>query len=271
MRVLIRELVDAGLLPTRHREGFLLLIRAYFDDSGTHTDSLVTVMGGLLGTVDQWEEFERDWARKLDAPLPGKPALQKGFHLSHCNAKSGEFSGYSDAEQDAVIHDFREIILNAKLTSMASCVDRRAWNELVVGGYRDVLGDALSVCFFDCIDEVVRIVQPVYGHDKIAIIFDEGIWSQRLQTIGEQWNNHQLDIVTVTFAQISEVLPLQGADIVATENYWHALDWLKRGDDALPRPHLRHYLANMLHQGRILDREAIQNEIARRGPDGRAP
>jgi hypothetical protein len=265
----IGELVAAGLFPTRHREGLLLLVRAYFDDSGTHANSDVTVMGGLVGTVEQFERFEREWAARLDAPLPGKPPLQKGFHLSHCNARNGEFIDYSDAEQDAVIHDFRQIILDARLTSTALAIDRKAWDELIVGPYYNVLGNSITQCFADCIAEVARIVQPAFGRDKISIIFDRGIWSQRLQTIGEEWN-YQAGIVSVAFASVSEVLPLQGADMVATENYWHAIDWLKRGDDALPRP-LKHYLANMLHQGRILDREAIAAEVRRRGPDGRAP
>ena len=57
-----------------------------------------------------------------------------------------------------------------------------------------------------------------------------------------------------------------------TEHYWHAIDTLKFGvGEAAPRSHLRHFLDNMLHEGLILDREAIANEIARRGPDGRVP
>jgi hypothetical protein len=59
------------------------MIRAYFDDSGTHHRySAVTAMGGLLGSITQWEEFETRWAAKLAHPLPGKPRL-KAFHLSH--------------------------------------------------------------------------------------------------------------------------------------------------------------------------------------------
>ena len=159
------------------------------------------------------------------------------------------------------------------LTSTASAIDRKAWDELIVGPYRDVLGSALSICFADCIAETNRIANPWPGADKIAIIFDKGIWSERLQTIGDEWT-YPLGtprIMSVNFAAVSDVLPLQGADIVATENYWHAVEWLKLGDAALPRAHLRHYLANMLHQGRILDREVIEGEIRRRGPDGRAP
>jgi hypothetical protein len=63
--------------------------------------------------------------------------------------------------------------------------------------------------------------------------------------------------VLQSIARVEDVLPLQGADIVATESYWHAIEWLKLSDAALPRAHLRHYTANTYYESSILDREAI--------------
>src|SRR5207248_1205928 len=91
-----------------------MLLRAYFDDSGTHASSEVVVLAGLIGTEAQWSLYERLWVQKLAYPLPGKQALSM-FHLSACSARVDEFAGYSDAEQDAVIHDFRQIIIDSRL------------------------------------------------------------------------------------------------------------------------------------------------------------
>jgi hypothetical protein len=65
-------------------------------------------------------------------------------------------------------------------------------------------------------------------------------------------------IVSINALAVADVYALQGADIVATENYWYAGDWLKLGDEAQPRAHLRHYLKHMFHEGLILDRAAIE-------------
>jgi hypothetical protein len=244
-------------------------LRAYFDDSGTHTDSEVTVMGGLIGTVGQWARFEHDWAAKLRRPLEGKPRL-KMFRLSSCNARSGEFRSYTNAEQDAVIHDFRQIIIDAQLTSIAMAVDKRAWDELIVGPLHHVLGNALAPCFEKCLEEIVRFANPhPHGHN-LAVWFDKGIETEYLRTVGELWTRPlgRPRIVSVKFARVEDELPLQGADMVATEHYWYGLEHLRRGAQAGPRPHLRHFLKNMTHEGLILDREAIEGEVRRRGPDG---
>jgi hypothetical protein len=56
------------------------VIGAFFDDSGTHGDSSLVAMGGLLGTDPQWDEFVERWAEILKAPVPDKPPLPQ-FHM----------------------------------------------------------------------------------------------------------------------------------------------------------------------------------------------
>jgi hypothetical protein len=241
------------------REGLLIMLRAYFDDSGTHKNSEVVVIGGLIGTCAQWDGFEAQWAAKLAEPLPGKPRLSR-FHLSACNACDDEFTGYSRAESDAVIHDFRQITIDAAVIATAFAVDRRAWDEFIVGAARERFGDPVSACVERCLLECINIPDSHPQGDRVAVWFDWGIKSNRLQEICDRFAYPMLRprIVSVNFAHVVDVLPLQGADIVATEAYWHAIEWLKLGDAATPRAHLRHYTANTYYESSILDREMIE-------------
>ena len=234
------------------------MLRAYFDDSGTHSNSAVVVIGGLVGTCTEWDQFGERWAAKLRSPLAGKPPLEK-FHLSACNACDGEFLGYSRAESDAVIHDFRQIIIDAGVIGAAFAVDRRAWDEFIVGAARKRFGHPVSACAERCLLECICIANPHPEGDRIAVWFDWGIKSNRLQEIADPFTLPMMRprIVSVNFAHVQDILPLQGADIVATESYWHAIEWLKLGDAALPRAHMRHYTASAYYEAVILDHEAI--------------
>jgi hypothetical protein len=236
----------------------MITLKAYFDDSGTHASSAVAVVGGLMGSSEQWLEFEYLWSAKLAAPLPGKPALRK-FHLVDCNAGGGYFIDYKLAERDLLIHDFRQIIIDCKLISFAAAVDRKAWDELILGASRDRLGDGLAYCVDNCVQETIKVANGHKDGDRIAIVFDRGMWAPFLEQITKPYTYPlgRPQVVSITALSVQDCLPLQGADIVATENYYHAVEWLRLGDETLPRAHFRHYLDNMIHQGVILDRSGI--------------
>jgi hypothetical protein len=253
-----REIAAGGIFGTGIDKGLVIMLRAYFEDSGTHRTSDAVLLGGLIGTCEQWNQFESEWAAKLAAPLPGKPALPR-FHLAACNACDEEFLGYSRAESDAVIHDFRQIILDAGLIGIASAVDRRAWDELIVGPARQRFGDPMSACVERCLTECFRIAGPHPQGDRISVVFDLSIKSPRVQEIAERFTLPlgRPRLTLFLFGLARGLLPLQGADIVATESYWHAIEWLKLGDAALPRAHMRHYTASAYYEAVILDHEAI--------------
>ena len=268
MRPLLSVLALAGVaFPTGRSEGLFLMLRAYFDDSGSGADSEVAVVAGLIGTVQQWSIFEHEWGQRLADPLPGynKPPLRM-FHLSPCNARDGEFREYNDAECNAVTHDFRQIIIRSGLISTSSAIDRRAWDDLVVGKARKWLGNAIDVCIENCVKRAIENASSLPDSDLMAVVFDQGMWTQRRQEFADfdvSRLTHRPQIVSVTYAQVVDVFPLQGADIAATENYWYAIRLMRDGVGAQPRAHMAHYLKNMIAEGFMIDRSRIAEMLPR--------
>jgi hypothetical protein len=117
----------------------LLVLACYFDDSGTHVGSKVVVFGGLLGQREHWEYFEPRWREKLDHPLPGKLPLKR-FHMWDCQWRKGEFIDYREAESDALIHDFRQIILDSGVTGVAAAIAKKDYDELIPDDLRAKIG-----------------------------------------------------------------------------------------------------------------------------------
>jgi hypothetical protein len=251
----------SGYSPNR---SMILVLAAFFDDSGIHKSSPVVVMGGLLGTEEQWNEFAAAWSKLLYRPLPGKPSLIN-FHLSHCRAPEGEFREYSLSERDRVTYLFRKVILDTGLVTVATAINKTAWDELIVGDLVDELGQPLECCFYKCISSVIDIIRVRKPGQKVALIFDQGtreqleMWARFFFTKKEKYP----EIGSIGFGAVSEVLALQGADMIATETYQYGQQWLKDGENAIANAHFRDYLKRDLSVGLVLDREHIE-EIVRR-------
>lgn len=240
------------------------VLGAFFDDSGTHASSPVVALGGLLGTEEQWDEFATAWTALLAQPLPGKQPLTQ-FHLSPCRAGDGEFRGYSLAERDRVTYLFRRVILDIGFVTIAAAVNRTAWNEIVVGDLADHLGQPEGPCFYKCMQLLMNTIRFRKPGEKVFIFLDQGTKAQfeAWATLYRLQADEYPEISGISFAPVPEVIALQGADMIATETYQYAQQWLKDGESAAANAHFREYLKRDLTAGFIFDREHIQEMALR--------
>jgi hypothetical protein len=242
---------------------WISVIGGFFDDSGTHPESTLVVLGGLLGTEAQWDLFHAEWSALVAAPLPGKPALEKGFHLAHCRASDGEFFDYSVPEKDRVEYLFRQVILKAGLFSLAVSVDKLAWDEIVTGTLKEEFGTALECCFVRCMELIISTLRSRKPGEPVHLFFDQGIqdrlsgWAQLYKSQAKRYP----EISGVAYAPVSKVLALQGADTIASHTYQFGLEWLKDRNNPAVNPHFRDFIAREFTTGIIIDRAAIEGGI----------
>lgn len=243
-------------------ERILAVLGAFFDDSGTHDGSPFVVIGGLLGTEDQWDQFEKDWSYRLQNPIEGKPPLEY-FHLTECRMRLGQFRDYNEAEKDHIIYLFRKIILDLNLITFAVAVDQTAWDQLIVGEVKKRLGPSEGACFSKCIDAIIELGRRLYPNNEILFFFDEG----RRENL-EGWANlykSQTDkypeIGSITFAPVKKVVALQGADMIANETYRFAQEWSKDRNDPKVDAHFKSFMKRDLSAGLVIGREQIEEII----------
>ena len=239
------------------------MLGAFFDDSGTHASSPLAVIGGLLGSGEQWDAFASAWELLLSNPLPGKPKLRQ-FHLAPCRAGDGEFGDYSLAERDRITFLFRRIIVEVGLVTIAAAVDKLAWNELVVGDLVEKLGNPIELCFVRCLDTMLNIIRLRKPGEKVFILFDQGTrrelepWSRLYR--GQPARYPEID--GISFGPVSKLVALQGADMIATETYQFGQQWLKDREKPVVNAHFGEYLRRRLSVGLIVDRAAKEEAIA---------
>jgi hypothetical protein len=226
------------------------MLTGYFDDTGTHDASPFIGFGGLIGNEEIWYLFQASWHEKLQRPLPGKPPLKR-FHMWECMNRVDEFASYSEPERDAVIHDFRQLIIASGVWGYAVGVSRPDWDELVqpspMAGW---FGDAEAFCFRDCVAKMCGFVTELSAVDKeLALVFDNRPHRtevneflvgqvQQIQQFTRKPNSATL--IGVSFENSTKTMPLQAADMFAWEFFAHCKQLLSSGDNT-PRAHAKQF------------------------------
>ena len=253
-------------------DGRLLMLKMYLDDTGTQDGSPVVGVGGLIGTEAQWADFDARWRALLVEPVPGRTRITKWSSFD-CRWGENEFDGYNEAERDLATARFRTVIIESGLISAANMVDNLAWTELVISSFGKRVPPAESVALFQVIDRLRPWAANQSDGPNIAIYYDAGRNKGEIANLAAlltQATNPFPQIASFSFLPVARSTPLQGADMIATEAFWYSKEILKYGDDAPMRAHLKDYVARNFARGdgQLLDRAAIERDVARRNSDG---
>jgi len=96
--------------------------------------------------------------------------------------------------------------------------------------------------------------------------FDQGRQSAKLHGVIEAVRDAYSEkpiLANISFDPVERVPALQAADVLATENYWHANGVLE--GKSSPRPHFDHFLNRVSTEGYILDQPQIMQMLRDHG------
>lgn len=263
--VSIRDLYRA-LLPLDHPNGWLTMLRAYFDDSGTHDASKIVLVAGLFGTEGRMDGLDRNWKRHLERPIDGMKAPLTRFHMADCQASQGEFAGWSRTETDYFCHQLRTAIIESGVSAYVAACARKDWDDLVVGDMRAILGSAEGFCIRNCFVRTVAWAQRNTFDPKMTFIFDNRP-SPVKRDAGVVFDAFQREtvepaVVGIAFLSSYDIRPLQAADLLAWEFYQYANDILLKGLEAPARKECLDLASSMALMGQIATPESIKKIVA---------
>lgn len=263
--VSMAELFKA-LLPLDHPEGWLAMLKAYFDDSGTHTGgkhgpSKIVLVAGIFGTEGRMDSLDRIWRKHLAQPLCGMKNRINRFHATDCFQSQGEFTGWTRTETDYFRHQLRTVIIESEVAAYGIACARKDWDELITGDMRGVLGDPEGFCINQCFVRSLSWVQANTFDPKMTFIFDHRPaevqrYTGTVYDAFSQWTEPPPELVGYAFLNSQAVRPLQAADLIAWELYQHANAILV--DGALTAHNeVLHLQKNMQFEAQIANRESI--------------
>jgi hypothetical protein len=104
-----------------------LVLRSYFDESGTHRDSTYTVMAAVCANAQQWDRFEARFSRLK---------RRHNFDILHAKElkhRQGDFTGWTTPERIALMKDLLRLVEDNPFTASVTVTLNNADYE---GDYR---------------------------------------------------------------------------------------------------------------------------------------
>jgi len=105
-----------------------VILTTYMDESGTHGPSDYMIMGGIVGRLGQWVDYDKRWNRLL------KKNLLTYFHSKKLRAREGEFKNWSDGSAAAIIRDIDKLQNRNSLFRFVTLVKKDEFQKFYKSG-----------------------------------------------------------------------------------------------------------------------------------------
>ena len=191
----------------------LMVIGAYFDESGTHASADVCTVGGFYATHEQWEPFEVLREQLEDAGV-------SSYHAADLESLRGEFQHLTREEKVRLQKSF------------VSCLHAVAPHGVVAGitasefgsndALRGLVATPYTLCAMRCVLEVVDRAVERGITEPIDFVFDRGGQGKgELLTYMQALACEHPLVQHIFFSDKTTLLPLQAADFIAYEAMKH--------------------------------------------------
>jgi Protein of unknown function (DUF3800) len=190
---------------------------AYFDESGTHAGSPVSVMAGFVGDARQWRKFEKRAAKLF------RRFRVDVFHTIDVRRTDKDFDGWTVDRKIEFLDEFQHII-NDTLQSGVSSVIRDADYQYYVNlrwPKKTRHDSKYAIMFRGCLSQIIDSVGniPNQKEPRLHIVLEDGHTNAQDAVRIHNWAQGRIGqsraLAGLTFSNKSDCLPLAAADLFA--------------------------------------------------------
>lgn len=246
----------SGIPSAKRGEHIFMILQGYYDDSGSHDESPVYVVGGFLSDTNTWAAFTDEW----QATLSKGPFPIDYLHMKEANRLTGQFKGCSPALRDQKVFELAELTVKYNLRRIDASILRSDFDDLLAGEYPGpVAKSPYFLCFYKIIIGLAR--EPSLAGKHITSMFDEQGRTGKdagdaFDELREMYPEEYKLVSRPIFGSDIDFKPLQAADLYA----WHARRYMVdklSGDDRKQFIHI-HMLLNKLENLSLpIDRDEL--------------
>lgn len=202
---------------------FVMTITAYFDESGTNADSDAVVVAGYLATPDAWEQFETEWREALD------DWHLDFFHMSEFAHRINGYKHWTEEIRRERLNRLFGIINSHALGSVGTVVPRALYDAKFSfdGPARQKTGGPYGLAAYCDLMRTSELVRDLSGEPHVAYVFEKGAVGRDqftkvfMDNLNDDESRARMRLLSLTFQDKRQFVPLQAADILAYELRLH--------------------------------------------------
>ncbi|WP_457935790.1 DUF3800 domain-containing protein [Mesorhizobium sp. 10J20-29] len=216
---------SAGDTFLAHREGIVVVIEVYLDETGTDHASQIIGVSAVWATKEDWSAWTIDWI-KAKAPI-------RIHHSVDCHGRHGEWEGWSKPDRDKYVLRILPVIRNHYIRGIVAAVDKREINRILSEDHGIKLDpqELVRGYYYVCLQWAIRSSWSELdkaGHRNIAFVHETNDFGARAFEAFRQSERHFPDS-DAQFGTGSKLKfpPLQCADLLAYEGNHQMRDFQK--------------------------------------------
>jgi hypothetical protein len=194
-------------------------ISAYFDESGTHSNSRVLTVAGYLSLESEWIQFSKEWRNILSE------FNIDAFHMTDWVSHTRHFKKWTDDQRWECYRRLTDTINRYALLGVGTCLPLDRYELVFKAKGGRFPGVAYGMAATGCFLAVADMLRDLGMDGKVTYIFGNGAQGKGkiLQGFNANFKDREsrdeFRLGSLSFMWIKEQLPLQAADILAHELY----------------------------------------------------
>jgi hypothetical protein len=200
-----------------------MFLNAYFDESGTHYGSPVSIVAGYVATIPQWRVFETRWRKMLDA------AKIEVFHMVDLENFHGEFQRWSEEQRRKLIREATLIIRDQTEMGIGMATLVQDFEHLLTLPIQTAYGGIYGWCGFFVLNIASHWAAHAGYTNPINYMFEAGAKGRHeldhlIGEIEKAPEGSRFLIGGWSFQRKEQVVQLQAADFLSYEIYKNILN-----------------------------------------------
>jgi hypothetical protein len=240
----------------------MAMYSAFFDDSGTHTESKVAVAACFISDKARWTRFDEQWRALLEAEN------FDSFHYSDFLAGQQAFRGWSKTRRARVMNQIIEIATAGTWEGYVTAVIKSDYDRIIRAKLREKVGKHPYTFAVQACMALMRARLPQPAGIRIRYVFDQmpkghGEIDAMFSDLMHDPNGNYFGIGEGSWVFQSKKIsyPLQVADILACEAYRYMRDCVI-GKTRKSGPVFRSCVGKPIFRPQFFDSEALKRFAA---------